>query len=180
MYFEHLTFPIIAPKETLDFYDIQTTSLNDAITPYQAYLLMTNNPPIWLKTAFYLRDIISKFGNVQPINGFIDKNSEKIPAIGEKVDFFDVVEINDQQLILQATDRHLSVMMAFIKTTNTNPTNSNSINTNTINTRTTDSAQATLTLVGSVKTHNLFGKLYMLPVAPAHKLIVKSMFKKLD
>ncbi len=37
----------------------------------------------------------------------------------------------------------------------------------------------TLSLTASVVTHNLFGRLYMIPVAPAHQLIVLLMLRSL-
>ncbi|WP_216825471.1 DUF2867 domain-containing protein [Kiloniella sp. EL199] len=36
-----------------------------------------------------------------------------------------------------------------------------------------------LTITSSVKTHNLFGRIYMLPVSIAHRLIVPSDLKRL-
>jgi len=35
-----------------------------------------------------------------------------------------------------------------------------------------------LSITTSVKTHNAFGRLYMLPVAPAHGVIVRSMLAR--
>ncbi|MEL7102839.1 MAG: DUF2867 domain-containing protein [Pseudomonadota bacterium] len=37
-----------------------------------------------------------------------------------------------------------------------------------------------ISITSSVQTHNLYGKAYMLPVAPAHKVIVKRFLKRLS
>jgi len=64
------------------------------------------------------------------------------------LDFFLVECTSNDVLSLSSRDSHLDVLTCI-------------------------STQGTrLTITSPVKTHNWFGKLYMLPVAPTHKLIV--------
>lgn len=58
-------------------------------------------------------------------------------------------------MTLTARDRHLDVMICI------------------------EIEGCTLSITASVVTHNLFGRLYMIPVTPAHRLIVWLMLRRL-
>ncbi|WP_201281760.1 DUF2867 domain-containing protein [Methylosinus sp. Ce-a6] len=82
------------------------------------------------------------------------------------VPFFTVEEISANRLVLTSRDRHLAVMVCV----------------DFFSQRNADigvDALDRLRLTASVVTNNRFGRLYMLPVAPAHKLIVSWMLRKL-
>ncbi|MDN5786084.1 DUF2867 domain-containing protein, partial [Pseudorhodobacter sp.] len=74
---------------------------------------------------------------------------------GDKLDFFLVEEISPRLLVLTARDRHLDVMTTIA------------------------TFDGTLTITSSVITHNNFGRVYMLAVGPAHKVIVWSILRKI-
>jgi len=75
--------------------------------------------------------------------------------VSDPVDFFLIGPVDDQVLSLTTRDRHLDVMTCV----------------------TVEGAQ--LAITASVVTHNGFGRLYMVPVAPAHRLIVWAMLRRL-
>lgn len=129
------------------------------MTAFEAYCQMTDNSSWLLKSAFWLRDRISSLAGVKSIGGFVGSRPETPPQTGGKLDFFDVLSISEDKLFLSSNDRHLSVLAAIML----------------------DSPVASarkLTITTSVKTHNFFGTLYMLPVAPAHEVIVQRMLEK--
>ncbi|WP_368733762.1 DUF2867 domain-containing protein, partial [Glutamicibacter soli] len=68
--------------------------------------------------------------------------------VGEHLDFFLVEHVAPDILVLTERDRHLDVMTCI-------STLGNSV-----------------TITSSVVTHNAFGRAYMVPVGPAHRLIV--------
>jgi hypothetical protein len=146
------TFPnshiqTLAPIETLDFYCPQSIDLPKSVSPQQAWtIVMSHRTPI-LDIAFKIRDAISGLFGVQKINGFT-KSSAMDVQIGDKLEFFLVEHTSDDVLSLSARDRHLDVLTCISTSDNT------------------------LTITSSVKTYNLFGRIYMIPVAPAHRLIV--------
>lgn len=75
--------------------------------------------------------------------------------VGDRLDFFLVERSAPDMLVLTERDRHLDVMACL------------------------SIADRVLTITSSVVTHNTYGRLYMLPVGPAHKLIVNSHLKRL-
>ena len=115
---------------------------------------MTAQPLPLLRQAFQLRDAIAARFGVKRIAGFSGRRATD-PQVGEKLDFFLVERSDAQYLTLTERDRHLDVMIAV------------------------STVGQVLTITASVKTHNAFGRAYMLPVAPAHKLIVWLMLRRL-
>ena len=72
------------------------------------------------------------------------------------LDFFLVEHVSDDVLSLSERDTHLDVLTCI------------------------SVSGHELTITSSVQIHNTFGRLYMLPVAPAHKLIVRSFPRRLQ
>lgn len=103
-----------------------------------------------LKLAFRLRDAISARFGVQRIGGFSHRAAE--PKVGAHLDFFLVEALEPRRMVLTARDSHLDVMIC--ATANPVPQGTE------------------IGLTASVRTHNRFGRLYMGPVGPAHRLIV--------
>ncbi|MFD2208022.1 DUF2867 domain-containing protein [Kiloniella antarctica] len=144
---------IVAPVEELDFFDTQFVSLSKEIRTIEAWRMIASNPPRMLKLAFLLRDKVSAFFGVQRINGFSGGCPDQV-QVKDQLDFFVVEYISDTVLTLTVRDKHLDVMTCI----------------------TTDHER--LTITSSVKTHNAFGRVYMIPVAPAHRLIVSKDLKR--
>ncbi|WP_369927566.1 DUF2867 domain-containing protein [Leisingera sp. XS_AS12] len=145
---------VLAPKAELDFFDTRSIDLPRPVTPLEAWRLMHARPLPGLRMAFWLRDAISaRFGvrRIGPISGATPRQLSP----GDKLDFFLVEAISDRILTLTVRDRHLDVMTCL------------------------SSHNGGLTVTSSVKTHNLFGRAYMVPVRPAHKLIVTLCLKRL-
>ena len=145
---------LIAPPADLAYLDSQSVTLPAPITALEAWRRVMAKPLPGLRWAFWLRDAISARFGVQRIGGF---SGAKVgaPQVGDHLDFFLIEHIDDQVLSLTARDRHLDVMTCV-----------------TVN-------GADLAITASVVTHNGFGRLYMLPVAPAHRLIVWAMLRRL-
>lgn len=146
---------LIAPRSELAYFDQRSAVLSRAVTPLEAWRLIMADPLPLLGTAFKVRDTVSGWFGVKPIGGF----SGTTPAFvqtGDKLDFFTVETLSDTVLSLSSRDRHLDVLTCVT------------------------CAETTLTITSSVKVHNWFGRLYMLPVGPAHKLIVRTMLRRLD
>jgi len=109
--------------------------------------------------AVKLRDAISARFGVERIGGFSGTQHRSIAA-GEKLDFFLVEEARPERLLLTARDRHLDVMTCV--------------------TATPCGTETEVAITSSVVTHNLFGRLYMLPVGPAHRFIAAAMLRRLQ
>lgn len=138
----------------LDYYDSRSVSLPVAITALEAWNLMTAEPGLLLRLAFRTRDAISALFGVKRIGGFSGRQRQTV-KVGDRLDFFLVEDCAPDRLVLTARDRHLDVMICL------------------------SVASQVLTVTASVVTHNRFGRVYMLPVGPAHRLIVNSNLGRL-
>lgn len=145
---------LVAPRAALVYYDRQAVTLPRALGPVEAWNRIMADPLPGMALAFRLRDAISARFGVQRIGGFSGRKVAE-PQVGERLDFFLVEAVSPDQLVLTARDRHLDVMISV------------------------DVAGAELAITASVVTHNRFGRAYMLPVAPAHRLIVWLMLRRL-
>lgn len=146
---------ILAPAAELDFLDSQSVVLPVQITPLEAWNLMHARPMPGLKLAFKVRDAVCACFGVKRIGGISSKPRTDVKT-GDKLDFFLVEAVSDTRMTLTVRDRHLDVMTCL------------------------SSSNGILSVTSSVKTHNLFGRAYMLPVRPAHKLIVAMSLKRLE
>lgn len=149
---------LLAPLAELDFFDSQSVQLGKTISPLEAWMLMMSRPLPLLNLAFRARDAISSKFGVRRIGGFTERRRNVDLAVlepGQMLDFFLIETVNEDVLTLSVRDRHLDVITCV------------------------SSAANELTITSSVKTHNAFGRAYMLPVAPAHKLIVRLFLRRL-
>ncbi|WP_264210125.1 DUF2867 domain-containing protein [Leisingera thetidis] len=145
---------VLAAAAELDFLDTQSIVLPVQITPLEAWTMMHAQPLPGLRLAFWLRDAVSARFGVKRIGGISGRPHREVQP-GDMLDFFLVEAVSDEVLTLTVRDRHLDVMTCI------------------------SSASGVLSVTSSVQTHNLFGRLYMVPVRPAHRLIVAIMLKRL-
>jgi len=139
--------PLVAPRSQLAFYDSKSMALPRDMTALEAWNLAMLRPLPGLQAAMRLRDKISGLFGVPPIHGFSHRQVRRLSP-GDKLDFFLVEEVADPLLVLTVRDSHLDVMT------------------------TVTTYDRRFTITSSVVTHNAFGRIYMVPVGPAHRLIV--------
>lgn len=116
---------------------------------------MTAEPGWLIHLAFRTRDAISTLFGVKRIGGFSGRRVEAV-QVGDRLDFFLVEHVTPDMLVLTERDRHLDVMICLTVT------------------------ERLLTVTASVVTHNAFGRVYMVPVGLAHKLIVSRKLRRLE
>ncbi|MCO6524127.1 MAG: DUF2867 domain-containing protein [Candidatus Schmidhempelia sp.] len=142
----------------IDYLSYQKLDIPKNMTAYEAYKMMTSHQPRWLKILFKTRDFLVKPIGVRAIKGFDEKKVDEDKNI---VDFFTIIEKTKVKLTLIVKDSHLDVGIC-IRIINKNR------------------MENTLYLIASVKNHNIWGKLYMLPVAMIHPYIVNKLFKNIN
>lgn len=145
---------LVAPRDTLHFFDQQSVVLAEPLTPLEAWTQLMADPLPFIGVAFKVRDAISGWFGVKQIGGFSGAKPGFV-QVGDKLDFFLVETLSDNVLSLSERDKHLDVLTCVTCVENT------------------------LTITSSVKVHNRFGRVYMLPVGPAHRWIVRTMLRKL-
>ena len=146
---------LVAPQEDLNFFDQQSVVLNAPLSPLEAWGQIMADPLPLMGVAFKVRDAIAARFGVKRIGGFSGAQPGFV-QVGDKLDFFLVETLSDTVMSLSERDKHLDVLTCVTCLENT------------------------LTITSSVKVHNRFGRFYMLPVAPAHRLIVRTMLRRLQ
>ncbi|MEL7544491.1 MAG: DUF2867 domain-containing protein [Pseudomonadota bacterium] len=146
---------ILAPLETLDYFDSQSVHLSRNVSPLEAWNLVMEDPQPLLKLAFKIRDVVSNRFGVKSIGGFSGNHHSAVKE-GDYLDFFLVEHIDENTLVLTERDRHLDVMTCL------------------------STAGREFSITSSVAVHNFFGRAYMLPVGVAHKFIVRDMLRRLQ
>lgn len=144
----------LRPQQELDYYDSRSIILPVAVTPLEAWNLMRSEPQPLMQLAFKARDAISSLFGVKRIGGFSGARRDLV-KVGDRLDFFLVEHVAADMLVLTERDRHLDVMICL-------STHGRSV-----------------TITASVVTHNAYGRIYVLPVGPAHKLIVYNDLRRL-
>ncbi|WP_151717727.1 DUF2867 domain-containing protein [Gemmobacter serpentinus] len=150
---------LVAPREGLAYFDRQAVPLPCPMSPLAAWNAIMADPLPGMALAFRIRDAISARFGVARIGGFSGQRVTQV-APGDRLDFFLVEGSTEHELVLTARDRHLDVMIS-IETMG-------------------ETLGRQLSITASVITHNTFGRAYMIPVAPAHRLIVRLMLKRLQ
>lgn len=145
---------LVASTADLAFLDSQSVVLTAPMTPLQAWRMIMERPLPGLGLAFRIRDAISARFGVARIGGFSGAQVDD-PKPGDHLDFFLIEHIAPDMMTLTARDSHLDVMICVT------------------------SQDARLGITASVITHRWFGRVYMWPVAPAHRLIVRLMLRRL-
>jgi len=148
--------PLPDPAAGHDFYHVDTTLVDSDLSILQLYAAMTAYNPVWLRTAFAIRDGFCCAAGLQTIGGFANRPISENLSAGDKLDFFDVRHICARQLVLSSSDRHLEVVVI-------------------LHLDLPADGMQKLSVVTTVNVHNMLGKIYMLPVKPAHAVIVKNM-----
>jgi len=149
--------PLPDPAAGHDFYHADTAPVDADLSILQAYAAMTAYRPLWLRAAFAIRDGFCLAAGLQTIGGFGNRAMLENLRAGDRLDFFDVQHIGARQLVLSSSDRHLVVTV--ILHLDYLPAG----------------GRQKLSVVTTVHVHNLLGKIYMLPVKPAHGVIVRNM-----
>ncbi|WP_428697468.1 DUF2867 domain-containing protein [Stappia sp.] len=146
---------LVAPESELAFLHARSVTLDRPVTALEGWNLIRSGPSPLLAAAMRVRDAISGSFGVAPISGFSGARRTSV-APGERLDFFLVEHASDTDLVLSVRDRHLDVMTWL------------------------SAQERTYRVTSSVKVHNLFGRLYMVPVALAHRMIVAADLRRLE
>lgn len=114
--------------------------------------------PRWLDAALRLRDRIGRFFGIRSVGAFAG-DGETAPSasieVGDRLGIFTVLAVDDDELLVGEDDVHLDYRLAFHR----------------------DLESGRFVVAMALRTHNLVGRLYMLPVAPVHRHLVRNMLR---
>lgn len=133
------------------------------LEPLEQFIRVMRLTPKWLDRLMVLRNrVVGVFGlkDLGAFSEISDKPGVKY-KVGDRVGIFTVIEKDQNEVLLGDDDKHLSVVVSIHSKTDA----------------VTGSTFITVSTVVHVK--NWLGKLYMIPVEPAHKVIAKRMTKSI-
>ncbi len=145
----------LAAPDALDFLHWRSARVGVPMTALEAWDLTIERPLPFLGLAFRMRDAISARFGVKRIGGLPSVRKAE-PQVGDHLGFFLIEHIEPEVLSLSARDRHLDVLTCIT------------------------SVAGNVSITSSVQTHNWFGRIYMLPVGLAHRLIVRAFLRRLE
>lgn len=114
--------------------------------------------PQWVQFLFRIRNVLVKVFGLKTGTVKSDKVSDYY-EIGTKSSVFSVVDRNQNEIVMAENDKHLCFRASVLVKRNGN--------------------EATIHVTTIVRFNNFGGWLYFLPVKPFHKLIIKSLLKRL-
>ena len=142
----------------VDTFRIEITNTNDYSVDYLTALFFTSIPE-WARMLLKVRDIIVKpFGleiEIFPEQETLEKSLYY--NVGKRAILFSVIDRSETEIVMAEDDIHLYFRTSlFVE-------------------ETSDQNRENVYLTTLVQFHNIWGKLYFLPVKPFHKLIMKAL-----
>lgn len=142
--------------ERAGFRHCRAIELADPHTPAMAHFLrLMAGMPRWIDDLMVLRNRLVGLFGLKDLGRLTAIDPSRAPASyqpGERVGIFTLVANTEDEVLLADCDRHLDVHIALTR-------------------RPAANGRCQVLVSTVVRTHNLLGQLYMLPVAPFHRLI---------
>jgi len=147
------------------FSHCQSITLVDHGLPAMAhYLQMMRGMPRWIDNLMVLRNRLVQMVGLKDLGRLSAVNSQRSAGsyeAGQRVGIFTLLANTDDEVLLVDSDRHLDVHVALLRRPSA------------------QTGQCEVVVSTVVRTHNLLGRLYMLPVAPFHRLIAPIALRRL-
>ena len=145
-----------------DFYDRHELELHhDSLSALELYIALASITPKWVNLLMLARNkFVSLFGlkNLGTLDDIKGIEVSKV-KLGDRLGIFSLTYLSDREVILNDTDKHLSVNLS-LRVAQKN-------------------ANQYVIITTVVNNHNKLGVLYMLFVKPVHSLIVPIMLTRL-
>jgi Protein of unknown function (DUF2867) len=143
------------------FHDAWTISAAEpSLCALGQFLRVAQKTPAWIDRLMRLRNrVVGLFGlkNLGGIAQIDPSRPESEYQPGDLVGIFTLISNSPNEVLLGDSDKHLRVVVSVHK--QADPANE----------------AATITVTTVVHIHNWLGRLYMIPVTPAHRIIARSM-----
>jgi hypothetical protein len=148
-------------QDKADYWDAYEVSIpDDARTALQCYLEFVSGTPKWIDMLMSIRNAVVRLFLLKPVGRLADVRELRAPESlgpGDRAGIFTIRTVCDQEVVLEIRDTHLDSVVSVYK----------------------QSGQpARLKVISMVFYHNFLGRLYMLPVAPMHRIIVRSILSR--
>lgn len=148
----------IGNLDYVDSYQFDIIDSNNISIDELAQMILSSDPPKWEQALLRLRDsVVGLFGLKTAVNAEARKTKSD-PARyepGDRIGLFPVTDRSESEIVMALDDKHLGFRVSLLKN-NFRPFALSSVHMTTV-----------------VQFHNIWGKIYFLPVKPFHKIIVK-------
>jgi hypothetical protein len=155
-----------ARAHTADFADAFTVRIpRSDLTATQIYAALANHTPAWVDSLMAVRNQVVRLfglkhlGSLADVSRDLPSGAEHSLQVGQRMGLFSFVSATPSELVVEDADKHLTVQLSILK---------NAV----------DDQFDRLTLTTVVHIRNTLGRLYMLPVGPAHKLIAPAVLRR--
>jgi hypothetical protein len=128
----------------------------------EQFLRVARRTPRWIDALMNLRNRVVGFFGLKNLGEIASVDVSKTSSdysVGDRVGIFTLIEKTEHEALLGDDDKHLSVVVSVHKTPASHDKD----------------VVVTVTTIVHIK--NWFGRLYMVPVAPAHRVIARTMVK---
>jgi hypothetical protein len=139
------------------YHDAFSAEMADpALTPIEMMVRFGAAFPDWGEALMTIRNGVVKHLGIRDVGAFrkSEPGPPKPPAVGGRFGIFHILAMDENELVLGIDDSHLNVRISVLK------------------------RSAHYVLGSVVTTHNWLGRLYMLPVGPLHRLIVRATMRR--
>lgn len=126
------------------------------------FLRVAERTPRWIDRLMGIRNFVMGYFGLKNLGGLSQINPDKKSSdyfAGDRVGIFTLISKTEEEVLLGDNDNHLKVVVSVHKGVELS------------------GAQPVVTVTTVVHVKNWLGKLYMLPVAPAHRVIARTMVK---
>lgn len=143
-----------------DSWSIEAAEPN--LDPLSQFIRVAKSPPWWMDEAMKLRNRIVSLLGIKNLGALSDVSALKRATDykpGDRVGIFTLLSTSETEVLLGDSDKHLDVVVSVHR----QPME--------------QAAQAVVTVTTVVRVHNWLGRLYMVPVRPAHRVIARAMVR---
>jgi hypothetical protein len=145
------------------FHDSFEAELSDpALSPIEIFQRASRATPGWAARLMAIRNRAVKLVGLKDVGALAERVARPADAyqIGDRLGIFTLMARTDDEIVLGIDDRHLDVRVSVLKFER-------------------DGAMR-YALSTAVKTHNLLGRLYMIPVGRIHPIIVRALMREAE
>ena len=103
---------LIAPQVECDCLDSTHGKVLSGTNAWEAYVALTSETPKIFAIALRIRNAIARLLKADEMGGFEAKNPDRVPQADDFVDFFQVVGVNNSQLVLANENDDRAIMLS--------------------------------------------------------------------
>jgi hypothetical protein len=152
---------VVGMTPEADYWDAYQVNVSGALpSALQAYLEFAARTPKWIDFLMSIRNAavrLLRLKDVGKLASVPPPSSAASLGPGDRVGIFTIRSVCEKEAVLEIVDSHLDVVLSVYRHAG---------------------ASSRLTVSTLVFYHKLIGRLYMIPVAPMHRIVVRSILKR--